>query len=89
MVQCVAVCCSGRLGKDIALNDFALIVLNTKDSNALQCVAMCCSVLQCVAVCCSVLQCVAVRCLFCFRCRLGKALNDFAFTSFTVRHDSF
>ena len=27
---------------------------------ALQCVAVCCSVLQCVAVCCSVLQCAAV-----------------------------
>jgi len=25
---------------------------------ALQCVAVCCSVLQCVAVCCSVLQCI-------------------------------
>ena len=29
---------------------------------ALQCVAVCCSVLQCVAVRCSALQCVAVRC---------------------------
>ena len=29
---------------------------------ALQCVAVCCSVLQCAAVCCSVLQCAAVRC---------------------------
>ena len=33
---------------------------------ALQCVAVCCSVLQCVAVCCSVLQCVAVFCLYQF-----------------------
>ena len=32
---------------------------------ALQCVAVCCSVLQCVAVCCSVLQCVAVCCSVC------------------------
>ena len=31
-------------------------------SRAVQCVAVCCSVLQCVAVCCSVLQCVAVCC---------------------------
>jgi len=30
--------------------------------HVLQCVAVCCSVLKCVAVCCSVLQCVAVCC---------------------------
>jgi len=33
-----------------------------QESQELQCVAVCCSVLQCVAVCCSVLQCVAVCC---------------------------
>jgi len=32
---------------------------------ALECVAVCCSVLQYAAVCCSVLQCVAVRCSNC------------------------
>ena len=32
-----------------------------KKKIALQCVAVCCSVLQCVAVCCSVLQCVAAN----------------------------
>jgi len=32
-----------------------------KSQHAIQCVAVCCSVLQCVAVCCSVLQCVAAR----------------------------
>jgi len=33
-----------------------------EDGDAVQCVAVCCSVLQCVAVCCSVVQCGAVWC---------------------------
>ena len=35
--------------------------LRDKTIEALQCVALCCSVLQCVALCCSVLQCGVVR----------------------------
>ena len=37
----------------------ALINEMDKMTDAVQCVAVCCSVLQCVAVCCSVVQCVA------------------------------
>ena len=45
---------------------------------AMQCVAVCCSVLQGVAVCCSVLQCVAVCCsvLQCVAVRSPRGLCD-------------
>ena len=48
-VQCVAVCCSGRMRPRMSHSLFLL-----------QCVAVRCSALQCAAVCCSALQCVAV-----------------------------
>jgi len=52
VLQCVAVCCS-------AYQAPSTVNHGTHGCSALQCVAVCCSVLQCVAVCCSVLQCMS------------------------------
>ena len=56
MCECVCVC---MCGVENAYPDEGNVRIN---SQWVDCVAVCCSVLQCVAVCCSVLQCVAVCC---------------------------
>jgi len=77
-VWCVAVCCSVLQCVAVCGSVFCCSVLQSRFDcrvfgevqklricqkvDALQCVAVCCSVLQCVAVCCSVLKRVAVCC---------------------------
>jgi len=56
--ECVLMAVSGVSRLCFVLSD----TLDAAISCALQCVALCCSVMQCVVVCCSVLQCVAVCC---------------------------
>jgi len=65
VLQYVAVCCQHV--KNPKSQQYVAVYCNVQSSQtyhaqALQRVAMCCSVLQCVAVCCSVLQYVAVCC---------------------------
>jgi len=54
-VSCSVLQCAVKCGAQLCIAQESLYC-------AVQCVAVCCSVLQCVAVCCSVLQCVAVCC---------------------------
>ena len=64
MLQCVAVCCSGKVylaalrkGKGSLSSSAASA---SEASGVLQCVTVFCSVCMCVAVCACVLQCVAM-----------------------------
>jgi len=72
MVQCVAVCCNGRIVNTsiyyfqqhvgLALLCCSVLQYVAVRCSALQCVAVRYSALQCGAVWCSMLQCVAVCC---------------------------
>jgi len=71
VLQSVAVCCSLVQSFAVCCSVLQCVDVRAPSTRgrwfksagvALQCVAVCCSVLQCVAVCCSVLQCVAVCC---------------------------
>ena len=65
-LQCVAACCNLSQGVagccmcgSVLQCERGFVCVSLMGPTALQCVAVCCSVLQCVAVCGSVLQCAA------------------------------